>query len=223
MSDATAYSIRSLIHSYDGKVVLDIPHLDIPSGQLCIFAGPNGCGKTTLLSILAFLLTPSSGRVRFQGIESCCQQGLWIRGKVTMVHQKPILFATTVHRNIAYGLKMLGLSPKEIKSRVQTIMGKTGLSDLAEKPARKLSGGEMQRVVLARALVLETPILLLDEPTNSLDNLSRPILTGLLRKANQRGVTIIIATHDLNFASSLPGRVIQMEGGRISEASGPEP
>jgi tungstate transport system ATP-binding protein len=216
MSQSPAYSIRSLIHSYDGKAVLDIPNLDIPSGQICVFAGPNGCGKTTLLSILAFLLIPSSGSVLLQGTEAGCERGKRIQRKITLVHQKPILFSTTVHKNIAYGLRMLGLPSKEIKTRVQAIMEETGLSGLAEKPARKLSGGEAQRAVLARALVLETPILLLDEPTNSLDDLSRPMLSGLLRKANQRGATIIIATHDMNFISSLPHRIIQLEGGRIS-------
>jgi tungstate transport system ATP-binding protein len=217
MSCAPAYSIRSLIHSYDGKVVLDIPHLDIPLGQICVFAGPNGCGKTTLLSILAFLSVPSSGSV-LKGTEAGGEPGWKIRRKITLVHQKPILFSTTVYKNIAYGLMMLGLPSQEIKNRVQVIMEETGLSGLAAKPSRKLSGGEAQRVVLARALVLETPILLLDEPTNSLDDLSRPLLSGLLRKANQRGTTIIIATHDLNYISSLAHRIIQLEGGRISES-----
>jgi tungstate transport system ATP-binding protein len=216
MSSAPAYSIRSLIHSYDGKAVLDIPYLDILSGQICVFAGPNGCGKTTLLSILAFLLTPSSGSVLLQGAEAVCENGPWIRRKITLVHQKPVLFSTTVHKNIAYGLKMFGISSKEIRHRVKAIMEETGLSGLAEKPARKLSGGEAQRAVLARALVLETPILLLDEPTNSLDGLSKPMLSGLLRKANHRGATIIIATHDLNFISSLPHRLIHLEEGRMS-------
>jgi tungstate transport system ATP-binding protein len=219
MNSAPAYSIRSLIHSYDGKVVLDIPRLDIPSGQICVFAGPNGCGKTTLLSILAFLLNPTSGSVLMQGIEAVRERNQWIRRQVTLVHQKPILFSTTVHKNIAYGLRMLGLTSKEIQHRVRDIMEEAGLSSLAEKPARKLSGGEAQRVVLTRALVLETPILLLDEPTNSLDDQSKPMLYELLRKANRRGATIIIATHDLNLISSLADQIIHLERGRVSEAS----
>jgi tungstate transport system ATP-binding protein len=206
------------MHSYGGKVALDIPHLDIPSGRICVFTGPNGSGKTTLLSILAFLLVPSSGSL-VPGCESACERFRRIRRKITLVHQKPILFSTTVYKNIAYGLKMLGLPSQEIKNRVHAIMEETGLSGLAEKPARKLSGGEAQRAVLARALVLETPILLLDEPTNSLDDLSKPMLSGLLRKANQRGATIIIATHDLNFISSLAHRIFRMEEGRISGSS----
>jgi tungstate transport system ATP-binding protein len=217
MNPESAYSIRSLIHSYDGRIVLDFPQLDIPVGQICAFAGPNGSGKTTLLSILALLLIPSSGSVLMQGIETGREQGRRIRQKVTLVHQKPILFSTTVRKNIAYGLSMRGLPSKEIKNRVQAIIEATGLSELAEKPARKLSGGEAQRVVLARALVLETPIVLLDEPTNSLDYASRPMLSDLLRQANRRGATIVMATHDLNFASLLANRVIYLQEGRISE------
>lgn len=219
MTLVPAYSIRSLVHSYDGKTVLDIPHFDIPSGQICAFAGPNGCGKTTLLSILALLLAPVSGSVLLHGVEAVHSRDPQLRRKVTLVHQRPVLFSTTVWNNIAYGLKALGLPAKEIRDRVQAIVEEAGLSHVAEKRARKLSWGETQRVVLARALVLETPIVLLDEPTNSLDDASRPVLLELLRRSNQkRGTTITIATHDLNFVSSLPARIVQLEQGRILES-----
>ncbi len=218
MTRAHAYSIRSLIHSYDGNIVLDIPHLDIPSGQICALTGPNGSGKTTLLSILALLLAPASGSVLLDGIETVGNHDLRFRRKVTLVHQKPVLFSTTVRNNIAYGLKAQGLPSREIKRRVQAILEETKLLDVAEKHARSLSGGEAQRAVLARALVLETPIILLDEPTNSLDDASRPILADSLHKANQgRSATIVIAAHDLNFVSSLTDRIVPLEKGRISD------
>jgi tungstate transport system ATP-binding protein len=219
MTDAPAYSIRSLIHSYDGKTVLDIPRFDIPSGQICTFTGPNGCGKSTLLSILALLLTPVSGSVLLHGVETVRSRDTRLRREVTLVHQRPVLFSTTVWNNVAYGLKALGFPAKSIRSRLQAIMEETGLSHVAEKQARKLSGGETQRVVLARALVMETPIVLLDEPTSSLDDTSRPVLWELLRQSNQkRGTTIVIATHDLNFLSSLPARVVPLEKGKILES-----
>jgi tungstate transport system ATP-binding protein len=217
MNPEPAYSIRSLMHSYDGKIVLDIPQLKIPSGQICAFTGSNGSGKTTLLSILALLLVPSSGSVLIQGVETKRERGKQIRHKVTLVHQKPILFSTTVRKNVAYGLAKRGLPPKEIRNRAQAIIEAAGLSDLAETHARKLSGGEAQRVALARALVLETPIVLFDEPTSSLDHASRPILSDMLLQANRRGSTIVIATHDLSFLSLLAGRIIQLRAGRISE------
>jgi len=221
MNPAPAYRIRSLVHSYSGRIVLDIPELDIPSGQICAFAGPNGSGKTTLLSILGLLLTPSSGSVLLRGIETVGQRGPRIRHTVTLVHQKPILFSTTVRKNIAYGLKMAGVPSKEIRGRVHAIVQEAGLSDLADKPARTLSGGEAQRAVLARALVLETPILLLDEPTNSLDDRFKPTLSEMLRKASQRGATIVMASHDLQFMAPLAGRVLQMVNGQISAPSLP--
>jgi tungstate transport system ATP-binding protein len=221
MRPQPAYSIRSLIHSYDGKVALDIPHLDIPSGQICAFVGPNGCGKTTLLSILALLLTPVSGSVLLDGVETVHSTNQRLRRKVTLVHQKPVLFSTTVRNNIAYGLQALGLPSKEIRQRVQAIIDETKLSEVAEKQARKLSGGEAQRAILARALVLETPVILLDEPTNSMDDASRPILRELLRRTNQkRGTTVVLATHDMDFVDSLAERIVRLDGGKILETSG---
>jgi tungstate transport system ATP-binding protein len=140
---------------------------------------------------------------------------------VTLVHQRPVLFSTTVRRNIAYGLHALGLHSHEIQNRVQAIIEEMKLTDVAEKHARKLSGGEAQRVVLARALVLETPIILLDEPTNSLDEASRPILRDLLRRAiEQRGTTVMLATHARNFAASLADGFVRLGDGKIVGLTG---
>jgi tungstate transport system ATP-binding protein len=221
MSDtAFAYEVRSLIHSYNGGIALDIPGLDIQSGAVCAFTGPNGCGKTTLLSILALLLKPVSGSVRLQGIESAGSHDCRLRRKVTLVHQKPVLFSSTVRSNIEYGLKAVGLPAKQIQNRVDRILEKANLGGIAEKQARRLSGGEAQRVVLARGLVLETSIVLLDEPTNSLDDASRPLFYNLLREANARGTTIIIATHDAGILAALNPRNLRMEKGKIVAAPG---
>jgi molybdate transport system ATP-binding protein len=95
------------------------------------------------------------------------------------------------------------------------------LTKVADKQARKLSGGEAQRAILARALVLETPVILLDEPTNSLDDASRPILRELLLRASEkRGATVVLATHAMNFVASLTDRIVRLEGGKILESSG---
>lgn len=223
MTAPPAYSIRSLTHSYDGRIALEIPYLDIPSGRICAFIGPNGCGKTTLLSILALLMTPSSGRILLDGGDTAGCRDPRLRRKVTLVHQRPVLFSTSVRHNIAYGLHAQGLPAKEIRRRVQAVVEAMDLTAVADKPARRISGGEAQRAVLARALVLETPILLLDEPTNSLDEASKPLLARLLREANQqRGATILIAAHDLGFVSSLTDRIFEMDGGRVRSGRGPQ-
>ncbi len=218
MNPPPAYCIRSLVHAYDGKAVLDIPQLDVPAGEICALVGPNGSGKTTLLSILALLLSPRSGSVLLRGVESVCgTERQRLRRQVTLIHQKPVLFSTTVWNNVSYGPRALGLPAREIKSRVGAELEELGLSGLADRNARKLSGGEAQRVVLARGLVLRTPILLLDEPTSFLDDAFRPLLFEMLRKANQtRGTTILVATHDLRFASPLAHQIIRLEEGKIS-------
>jgi tungstate transport system ATP-binding protein len=216
MNRASAFSVRSLIHSYEGITALDIPQLDIARGEICILSGPNGSGKTTLLSIFAQLLAPSSGSILMLGNEIVGSRDLKLRRKVTLVHQKPFVFSTSVWSNIAYGLRAINLSVKEIKNRVRLMLREMNLESIAQKPARKLSGGEAQRVALARALVLETPIVLLDEPTNSLDDASRPALLHLVQKINQtNATTFIIASHDLQFLSPIASRVIHLNEGKI--------
>jgi tungstate transport system ATP-binding protein len=214
---APAYEIHSLVHTYDGKTVLEIPQLEIPAGQICALFGPNGSGKTTLLSILALLLRPRAGSVRLHGMDAMGGRDPYrLRRQVTLIHQKPILFKTTVWNNVSYGLRALGLPAQEIKTRAGAILEKLELSNLVQRQAHKLSGGEAQRVVLARGLVLETPILLLDEPTSFLDDSFLPLLFDLLMQANQsRGITILVTTHDLKFVSSLSHRNYCLDEGKI--------
>jgi tungstate transport system ATP-binding protein len=221
MKQKSAYSIRSLEHAYNGKTVLSIPQLEIAEGEVCAWVGPNGSGKSTLLHILSGLLKPLCGNVLLHGVETA---GIQWRRQATLVHQKPVLFTTTVWKNIAYGLRASGLPAREIQIRVQSAIEQFGLAAVANRQARKLSGGEAQRVVLARGLVLETPILLLDEPTSFLDDAVRPILFERLRKDNQaRGITILVATHDLKLVSSLATRIIRLDQGRIVEELGSNP
>ena len=219
MGAIDAYRLRSLAHSFDGNIVLDIPALDIPAGQICLLTGPNGSGKTTLLSILALLRAPERGSVVLNGTECPREPGNALRRSVTLVHQKPVLFSTSVRNNLEYGLKVRGLPSGEIGRRIHAIDKDMRLSSIIGKQARRLSGGEAQRVVLARAVVLETPILLLDEPTNSLDDAYRPAFVRMLQGINrERGATVIAATHDTRFIEALSGRILRMEKGRILDA-----
>ncbi len=142
MKPAPAYDIRSLVHAYDGKTVLDIPQLEIPQGEICALSGPNGSGKTTLLAILALLLSPTPGAC------ACVESkpfragaGSRLRRQVTLIHQKPILFTTTVWGNVSYGLWALGLPAKEIKARVGAVLEELGLSSLAESRRQAIRRG----------------------------------------------------------------------------------
>jgi tungstate transport system ATP-binding protein len=220
MNREPAYRIRALLHAYNGRTVLDVPELDIPAGEICVIAGPNGSGKSTLLQILALLLPPVSGSVRLNGVESVGSADIHgLRRRVTLVHQKPVLFSTTVRNNISYGLRATGRERGAIREAVETALAQLELTAVAERHARKLSGGEAQRVVLARGLVLRTPILLLDEPTSFLDDEIRPLVLNLLRAANQsQAATILIATHDPALVSSLPHRIVRLEAGKVTEA-----
>ena len=185
------------------------------------FVGPNGSGKTTLLRILAFLLSPALGSVSLHGVNAVNRRVMrQLRRQVTLIHQKPVLFSTSVWNNVAYGLQSYGLPGREVKTRVGVALEKLRLSGLAGRNAGKLSGGEAQRVVLARGLVLETPVILLDEPTSFLDDDVRPLLVELLRNASQsRGATVIMATHDLKFVAPLAQRVLRLDAGRIALAT----
>jgi tungstate transport system ATP-binding protein len=221
MSKTPAYKIRSLVHAYGRKTVLDIPELDIPAGKVYGLVGPNSSGKTTLLSILGLLQSPLSGKIFLNGTETGGAGDRRRLGReVTLVHQKPVLFSTTVQNNVSYGLRAAGLPPNEVNARVQAALRDWGLQQYGQRDARKLSGGEAQRIVLARCLILETPVVLLDEPTHSLDDTFRPLLVEALAKANRtRSTTIIVASHDFAFLSSLTDQIIRMEAGRIAGAS----
>jgi len=216
MSGTNAYEIRSLIHYYDQKIALEIPHFDIPEGIIWGLAGPNGSGKTTLPSILALLLKHSSGNLYMHGAKVIPDNNRRLRRNVTLIHQKPVLFSGIVRSNISYGLRASGFSSKETAARVEAIIDEVQIASVADRQVRTLSGGEAQRVVLARGLVLQTPIILLDEPTHSLDDAFLPILLELLRKANKRrGTTIVLATHDVSFISTIADRIIQMKDGKL--------
>ena len=223
MSARPAYSLRSLVHAYNGARALDVSALDLAAGRIVALVGPNGSGKTTLLSILALLLSPTAGSVAIEGIDARGGGTEALRRRVTLIHQTPVLFSTTVWNNAAYGLRARSLPRGEVAARVNATLAELGLAGLEAKAARGLSGGEARRLALARGFVLSTPILLLDEPTTFLDATFRPVLVDLLRRRHaERGMTIVLATHDLAFAESLAHEIIRLDGGRIVVGDVPE-
>lgn len=214
------FTVQNLRYAYGtGKTAevtdaLDISELQISAGSINVLLGPNGSGKTTLLKLLNRLLTPAAGSIRFHDRNIAHTDE--IRSKTVYVHQNPLLFAGTVHSNVAYGLKLRKFSHGEIKKRVDRSLEVVGLQGFQRRKSTELSGGEAQRVAIARALVVEPEALLLDEPTSSVDkhNISRieNILTSI---RTNYGCSIIISTHNLPFAYRMCDRLIKLDEGRI--------
>ncbi len=205
-----AIATEGIQHRYEGGARLDFPDLEVADGESVALLGGNGSGKSTLLQVLALLLRPSAGRVRLLGQTPWTGGNhlLALRRQVTLIHQRPVLFRTSVRGNLALGLRERRLSSSEIDRRIDTQLDRVGLAGFQRRPAKQLSGGEAQRVVLARALVLETPVLLLDEPTSYLDVRFRPMLEDLLRERQAAGTTLVVATHDASFAEAVGDRHI---------------
>ena len=205
--------ITDLRQRYGDKVVSDIDDLVIERGEVLAVIGPNGAGKSTLLKLIAQLEKPVSGTISFDG---GVRDELDIRRRLAMVFQEPLLFSTTVFDNIAYGLKVRKVDKDEIASRVHEVAAMLGVEHLLGRASSNLSGGEAQRVSLARALVLKPELLLLDEPMASLDPPTKKALIEDLREVLDRlDVTVIYVTHQRSEAVTLADRIAVMDEGRI--------
>jgi len=210
--------LEDVTKNYGDLTALDHVSLKVRQGEIFTIAGPNGSGKTTLLRIMAFIDTPTSGEAHFNGVKVNDENRSQIRTKCTMVFQKTALFNTTVYKNIAYGLKLRGFSKKEIDERVKDVLGLVKLDGYEKRLAKKLSGGEQQRVSLARALVLDTELLLLDEPTANLDPKTVSIIEETVSRVNrERKNTVVMATHNLFQAETITKRAALLLGGKIVE------
>lgn len=190
--------------------------LEIPKGEVFTLIGPNGSGKTTLLKILACIEKSTKGKVYLD--KELVKEGIMakLRLKTTMVFQKTALFNATVYKNIAYGLKLRGLSNKEVNERVGNVLRLVRLEGYGKRPAKKLSGGEQQRVSLARALALGTELLLLDEPTANLDQRSGSIIEAAISQiAQDTNTTIVLATHNLFQVKALSEKVALINNGKL--------
>lgn len=216
------YRLHQLTQRLGGTTVLDIDHLTIEAGGIHALLGPNGAGKTTLLEILAFLEAPSSGTLCFKehAVDYLHGDLLDLRRRVVLVDQHPIMFSTTVQANIEFGLKIRSIDTKARKRIIDEVLDIVGLSRYREARAHQLSGGETQRLALARALAIGAEVLLCDEPTASVDAENQAIITDLLRQINvERGTTIIFTTHDRLQAASLAQHTLTLENGRLTRAT----
>ena len=216
------YSLRGVQQAYGATVVLEIGALDLDRGKIYALVGPNGAGKTTLLRILSFLDAPARGSVLYNGrlvgsSEACLQP---LRRETVLVNQRPVLFSTTVEKNVEFGLKVRGVARVERQRIVGEALEAVGLGHLAQTAARNLSGGETQRVALARAFALDPKVILFDEPTSNLDLETQNSIAELVRTINrEKKTTIVLATHDRLQAATLGHQTLFLERGRLSSTS----
>jgi len=220
--EAPLIEIRDIVHLYNGKKVLEIPHLPFTRGKIYAVLGQNGSGKTTLLNILGLLLKPTSGRVFIEGKDVYSDQSLinGSRAKMTTVIQNPVLFDTNVEKNIDYGLRMRGRTKEERKSIVYDCLRMVRLDNFQKRKAKELSGGEAQRVAIARALAIRPQVLFLDEFTSNVDEKSIEVLEETIKMVNQNyGTTIFLVTHDTHQAYKLANEVINLFEGRVVQSS----
>ncbi len=204
--------IDNLIKKYGKKTVLDIKNLTIEKEKITGITGPNGCGKSTLLNIISGLDDDFSGSVSYNG-QALSRS---IVEHMTYVFQKPYLFKRSVLENIAYPLKLRGLPHEQRNKRAMEIMVRFEIEDLKDERADLLSGGESQKVALARALVFEPKLLLLDEPTSSIDPDSIEVMEREILDFNKKTqATIVIVTHNMDQASRLCHNILSLNQGKV--------
>lgn len=218
--DKPLFHVLKIKKYYGERLALDVDEMVLEKDRTYAILGPNGAGKSTLLRLLNLLDRPDSGRIYFMGQSTDQKESvrLEMARKMCMVFQQPYIFRTTVYNNVAYGLKIRGINSKEQKKRIERALAITGLQGYANRPAQKLSGGEMQRVALARALAVDPEVLLLDEPTANLDPSSVQAIENIIRHIRaEKKTTVIIVTHNLFQARRISDETILLINGRLAE------
>lgn len=221
MSDGYV-SLQALSLAYGQTVVVPELSLEIRKGELIALLGPSGCGKTTTMRAIAGLMAPHSGKILINGVDMT-RTPANKRG-IGLVFQSYALFPhLTVFENVAFGLRLKKLPKDKIASRVAQGLQTVGLSHLADRKPDAMSGGQQQRLSLARSLVMEPKVLLLDEPLSNLDaRLRLDMRTQLQRVQRDTGITMIFVTHDQAEALALADRIVLMNDGAIEQVGTPD-
>jgi tungstate transport system ATP-binding protein len=200
------------------RTILSGIDLTIRNGEIFTLIGPSGSGKTTLIRLLDLLDRPTTGTITINGhpTDGSEQNRLNLRRSMAMVFQKPACLNLTVEENVATGLKLRGVAQDAVIRRVSSVLGLVGLSGLAGRRAVSLSGGEMQRLAIARAIVTEPEILFLDEPTANLDPANAGLIEDLILRINRKfKTTIVLTTHDMIQGQRLAHRIGVIMDGRL--------
>jgi tungstate transport system ATP-binding protein len=202
-------SLDNVSYVVDGRRILDAITIEIGAGPRTVILGPNGAGKSVLMRVCHGLMKPTAGRVRWLGANGGRRQA--------MVFQRPVMLRRSVLGNAMYGLKLAGFSRSECKLRAQDVLEAVGLERRAHQAARLLSGGEQQKLALARAWALGPEVLFLDEPTANLDPLATRELETIIGQIRAGGTKIVMTTHNLGQARRLGDEILFIDGGRLVE------
>ena len=196
----------------NGKTIIDRVSMEITEGLRTVILGPNGAGKSVLMRLCHGLLAPTAGRIAWRGPSSG-------RGRQAMVFQRPVMLRRSALANVAYGLELAGHSRLESSLRARDVIEAVGLAAVMDRPARVLSGGEQQRLALARAWVLGPEVLFLDEPTANLDPGATRDVEMLIGQIRAGGTKIVMTTHNLGQAKRLGDEILFLSQGRLVERS----
>jgi tungstate transport system ATP-binding protein len=219
MTAPPVYELDAVRRVNSDTFALEIDRLTVLPGETLCLVGPTGAGKSTLLRLLSGLDLPTSGRLTLQGqsVEGG-NASLETLRRVATVHQRPLLLSESVRYNVEYGLRVRG--PRFDRKRSSSILETLGLSQLADQDARTLSGGQVQLVALARALLVQPEVLLSDEPTSHLDPAKVALVENLVREQKEwLGKTVVWATHNLFQARRMASRVGLLLSGRLIEVA----
>jgi tungstate transport system ATP-binding protein len=191
--------------------ILDRISLTIAEGEPTVLIGPNGSGKTTLLRAAMGLIPVTRGRITWGGRETSPPE------RRAILFQRPVMLRRSAAGNIRYALAAAGIPRADHSARTTELIVMVGLQGLARRPARRLSGGEQQRLALARALARSPALLFLDEPTQNLDPAATKAIEDIVRTVAARGVKVVMSTHDLGEAKRLAGDIVLLHRGRLIE------
>jgi len=220
-ADRAMINVQNVSVSFDGQLVLDKVHLNVKNGEFLYLVGQTGAGKSSLLRLLYMDLKPESGTVSVAGFHSNTVKDREIphlRRRIGIVFQDfKLLEDRDVFDNVAFALYVTNTRRSEIKRRVLLALADVGLSHKRNHRSHELSGGEQQRVVIARALVNAPPLLLADEPTGNLDPGSSREIMDLLWKINMRGTAVLMATHNYDIVRKYSARIVQLKDGKLND------
>lgn len=205
--------IEELTFVADQRRLVDAIGFTLPAGGLTAVIGPNGAGKSLLLRLCHGLLTPSSGHVGWALPGGVSQA----KKRHAMVFQRPVMLRRSARANLEHALSAAGVPRGERQARADAALTRFGLAEFAERPARLMSGGEQQRLAIARAAAMEPEVIFLDEPTSALDPAATRHIEAMLAELQSGGETLVMTTHDLNQARRLARRVLFLHKGRLIE------